>query len=624
MPGLWLILLTLLSLNIKFAVCSATVGFSLSFFALSSNFIFLGFFCSLLILGEGWVLFWAAMILNFIVSLFAFGDLEFFNYFNHFIPACSHRHIKELFDSIGSLKKLFNLLYLFYFVDLPALFFIFYRPLRRSPRNISVSSPRVLALAIIWAAAITLFTLQYQHLKTLPIAQRNDSDIVENNGILSYHVLDFINYLRAQSGLGQTVSDQDLKTIGNFLDEKREQYRSRRDELFGSARGLNVIIVLLESFENFNLNTVINGREITPNFNKLLKESIYFNNFFTQIGPGSTSDSEFAFNTSLYPLISSVVYSDYIKNDFYSLPRILKKSGYHTYVFHGNHGQFWNRGRMYQAQGIERFFSGEDFSIDEVIGMGLSDKSFFRQSLEKTKQFVQQPFYGFYITLSTHYPFKFPASLDPHLDWGKKFTSTALGDYFSIIHYEDEAVAEFLEGLRNLNLLDNSLIVFYGDHHIYLRYSAKKLTEDLGLPYHLMAKAKVPLIIRLPHGKFAREITYPCGQVDVLPTLLYLLGVDNPEIFIGTNALLQQPDFVALSRFFQPDGSFISAQHLYLNTRRKLVNGECYTLPDFKLIDGKECLPEYQKVEETLQISDEIIRGNITADKLKATAFPSF
>ena len=617
MPGLWLILLTLLSLNIKFAVCSLTVGFSFSFIAFFYNFIFLCFDISLLLFFEGRILFWATIILNFSLSLFVFGDLEFFNYFNHFIPTCSHRHIKELFDSIGSLKKLFNLFYLFYFLDLPILFFIFYRPLRRASRKISISARRVLPALMIWIATIILIIYQYQHLKTLPISQRSDSEIVENNGILSYHALDYINYIRAQSGLGQAVSDQDLNLIRNVLREKREQYQSRRDELFGSARGLNVIIVLLESFENFNLNTVINGREITPHLNQLIKESIYFNNFFTQIGPGSTSDSEFAVNTSLYPMISSVIYSDYYKNDFSSLPRILKKSGYHTYVFHGNRGQFWNRGRMYQAQGIERFFSGEDFSIDEVIGMGLSDKSFFRQSLGKIEQFVQQPFFGFFITLSSHYPFKLPARLDPHLDWGEKFASTTLGNYFTIIHYEDEAVAEFLEGLRKLNLLDNSLIVFYGDHHIYLRSSAKKLTEDLGLPYHLMVKAKVPLIIRLPHGKFAREITYPCGQVDVLPTLLYLLGVENPEIFLGTNALLQPPDFVALSRFFQPDGSFVSAKHLYLNTRRKFLNGECYTLPDFKQVDGKECLPEYKKVAETEEISDIIIRGNINPEKLK-------
>jgi phosphoglycerol transferase MdoB-like AlkP superfamily enzyme len=413
------------------------------------------------------------------------------------------------------------------------------------------------------------------------------------------------------------VSAQDLELVKSVLKEKRDLYQSRRDELFGIARGKNVILVLLESFENFNLNTIINGQEISPHLNRLLKESIYFNNLFTVIGPGSTSDAEFAVNTSLFPLVSGIIYSDYFKNDFYSLPKILKKAGYHTYISHANIASFWNREQMYKSQGIDRFFSEKDFLPGEVIEMGLADKLFFRQSLDRIKNEMRQPFYGLFITLSPHHPYKLPADLDPNIDWGESIKSDLLRDYLSVIRYEDEAIAEFLEGLRNLNLLENSLIVLFGDHHIYLTISSRELTRQLGIPYHQIERAKVPLIIRLPGGKFARTVTYPCGQIDVLPTLLYLLGVENPEMFLGTNALLYRPDIVALSRFFQPDGSFVSEKHVFQNTRRKFKNGECYALPDFKPVEGEECLPERDRILKLEEISDIIIRGNIGPEILK-------
>src|SRR5690606_17937437 len=126
----------------------------------------------------------------------------------------------------------------------------------------------------------------------------------------------------------------------------------------------------------------ISGQEITPNFNKLMGESLYFSNFYHQTGQGRTSDADFSSNSSLHPLPTGSVAVRYPHHTFDVLPQILKtQASYTADAFHAYEGSFWNRNNMYQAMGYDRFYSKKDFQLDEPLGWSLGDKSFFRQSL---------------------------------------------------------------------------------------------------------------------------------------------------------------------------------------------------------------------------------------------------
>lgn len=174
------------------------------------------------------------------------------------------------------------------------------------------------------------------------------------------------------------------------------------------AEGRNVIVIQVEALQDFVLNMRYNGQELTPNLNRLLKQdTLYFNRYYQQIGRGGTSDAEFVTQNSLYPSMDIYSYKKYVSNDFLGLPKVLKEKGYSTMAFHGYKPEFWNRSEIYPVLGFDRFISKQDYVNEEVIGWGVSDKSFFRQSslyLLKTRQ----PFYAFLITLSSHHPYALP------------------------------------------------------------------------------------------------------------------------------------------------------------------------------------------------------------------------
>ena len=161
----------------------------------------------------------------------------------------------------------------------------------------------------------------------------------------------------------------------------------------------------LEAIQQFVIGTKFNGKEITPNLNKFINDSAYFENFYYQIGAGNTSDAEFLANTSLYPLNEGAVYFRFPANTYESTANLLKKQGYATYAAHANNPSFWNRMEMYKALGFDKFINSKSLVLDEFLGWGLSDMSFLKQSLNKID--VSRPFYGFFITLSSHYPFNY-------------------------------------------------------------------------------------------------------------------------------------------------------------------------------------------------------------------------
>ena len=115
-----------------------------------------------------------------------------------------------------------------------------------------------------------------------------------------------------------------------------------------SAKGKNLIIVQVEALQQFVIDKTVMGQEITPNLNKLIKSSAYFNNYFYQIAAGGTSDAEFMSNNSLYPAPSGAAFFFYANNNYLSLPKALVKNGYETAALNGYYETFWNRNIMYK------------------------------------------------------------------------------------------------------------------------------------------------------------------------------------------------------------------------------------------------------------------------------------
>ena len=417
------------------------------------------------------------------------------------------------------------------------------------------------------------------------------------------------------SQMRKSATKSQLKTVEKFT---KEHYAAPNKKLFGIAKGRNVIVIHLESFQQFLIDKKINGQEVTPFLNSLYhgQDTYAFSNFFNQVGQGKTSDAENMLETSTYGLSQGSLFAT-LGNDntFQAAPAILKqRAGYTSAVFHGNVASFWNRNNVYKNLGYQYFFDASyfDTSGDKATGYGLKDKLLFADSI-KYLQHLQQPFYVKYLTVTNHFPF----DLDDE-DKDSNFTTTNTGsstvdNYFVTAHYLDQSLQEFFSYLDKTGLAKKSIIMIYGDHYGISNSENKNLASVLGknaddwTDFDNVQMQRVPLMFVIPgsggHGGIYS--TYG-GEIDVLPTLLHLLGISTKRyIQFGTDLFSSQHDQVVALRnqdFVTPKYTSISGK-IYLNSTGKLAK--------LTKQEKKRLRADQKKVSEELALSDSLNEKNL-------------
>ena len=297
----------------------------------------------------------------------------------------------------------------------------------------------------------------------------------------------------------------------------------RYADLAGIFRGKNLIVLQVESLEASLLGLTWQGQEITPNLNALLGESLQFDHVVEQVRDGNSSDAELLFQASMYPVASGSAFLRFGDNRWNALPNILKGSGYTSVALHGDEKTYWNRDQVFAQMGFDRYIDETQFDPDLLagdprIGMGTLDETLFRQGIREIAA-LPEPFHAFLITITSHMPFTMPS--DYHgltLD-----TDQRTHDYLQSIHYVDRVFGDFYRELELRGLLEDSVLVIYGDHEGVHKYYPTELPDN---------DKRVPFLIHAP-GLDGRVISNAGGQVDMLPTLLYLMGIDN-ELYSGT------------------------------------------------------------------------------------------
>jgi phosphoglycerol transferase MdoB-like AlkP superfamily enzyme len=380
---------------------------------------------------------------------------------------------------------------------------------------------------------------------------------------------------------------------------------------FGVAQGRNLIFIQVESLENAVLNAKIGGAEITPNLNALTQDGLYFSNYYTQVGLGNTADAEFATLDSLYPLPDSVAFVDHAQNKYAALPQLLVDHGYDTQVFHGDVATFWNRANIYPNLGYQAWHMQDEFTSTRAIGItGLGDEDFFQQALPKVEA-LKQPFMATLITLSSHTPFILPEDLRtlPIPD-GSGLNDTQK-QYLESVHYFDKAIGEFVAGLKQSGLYDNSVIVIFGDHGSYTGISQALGTEPDGVGD--MNESRVPLIILAPGTGLKGERTIPGSHLDVYPTVAHLLGLEAPKSALGQD-LLSTTTPVAVNRKSVTGGisAIIGIPVTYVaSTDGVFERGSCLKTGTRQSVSIEECRGLYDQQSNILRVSDTTIRANL-------------
>ncbi|MEY8733513.1 LTA synthase family protein [Peribacillus frigoritolerans] len=538
------------------------------------------------------------LIMSFFITLVLFANLVFFRFFNDFLTIPVLFQTSNMNDLGSSVHELINPSDLLYFADILFLLLL----LKYKPKTFHESryNPQDRKFFLLMALGVTFFNLALAEAARPELLTRTfDREIlVKNIGTYHYHLYDAI--LQTKSSAQRALADgSELSEIENYV---RANQKEVNDELYGLAKGKNVILISLESTQSFVINKTVNGEEVTPFLNQFIKDSYYFNNFYHQTGQGKTSDSEFIIENSLYPLGRGAVFFTHAQNEYKATPEILTEKGYYTASLHANNKSFWNRDIMYDSLGYQRFYDSDEYKVSEgnSINWGLNDKSFFKQSISHLKR-MPEPFYAKFITLTNHFPFTLKEedrTLEPY-----DSNSKTLNQYFPTVRYTDEALEQFIGDLKRNGLYEDSIFVLYGDHYGISENHNSAMSQFLGkeiTPFESVQLQRVPLIIHVP-GQKGKTISTVSGQIDVRPTLLHLLGIENDDyIEFGKDLFSEEKlEFTVLR-----DSSFITKDYLY-------TMDTCYEKNTGAATAKDSCEKYLEKAKQELDYSDKIIYGDL-------------
>ena len=584
------------------------------------------------------------------LTLLCIINSSYYNYFSSYTSISqlvTTKYLGEVKDSLITVVKLRDFIYLVLPTILIA--YILKTKYKFSNNKNFKSFLKVNNLTVICTVlfALNLKPVDYSRL----VKQWNRIYLVEKFGLYVYHVNDVFQSVEPKL-IAIFGYDKAKKNFNDYY-AKRTDVQSYTNEYTNIFKGKNVISIHGESIQKFVINLKINGKEVTPNLNRLVKEGMYFSNYYSQVSVGTSSDSEFTINTSLMPAKVGVAFVSYFDREYVTIPKLFKSLGYYNMSFHANKGDFWNRNSMYKSLGYDKFYDQKAFKIDETIGLGLSDKSFFRQltPILKKENDKHQNFYATLIMLTNHTPFpdissysKDPLDLKMYVTENGEtkaypyLEGTVLGRYLQSVHYADEALGELMEHLETNGLLDNSVIMFYGDHDARLSSSEYKRfynydykndkTLDESDPnykkygyYEHELNRSVPFFFwsKNDNQKINKTITNVMGAYDILPTLGNMFGFYN-KYALGSDIFNTNNDNTVIF----PNGNYVTNK-IYYNSQAD----EAYDIEKKEVI-AKELEPkEYitkrtKETDQKLNVSNDILVYNLlkkvglkTNDELK-------
>ena len=484
---------------------------------------------------------------NAAISIMLIIDIWYYRAYNNFLTV---HLLKRTFHSRDFIEKILPVIQfkdLIFVADVLILFFLIFRF-----KKIFTGIGRSILLFILVLSLSTGYIF-YQYYN-VDVTQKNNAyslfkviwtptATLTNTSPLGYHVFDAIYYFTqcVTEELTSEVKDSIIK----WFEQKEENLPDNKYK--GIFEGKNLLYINIESLENFVINRKIEDKEITPFLNSLLKNSLYFSEFHEQVNDGVSSDGDFLVNTSVYPLRKGSTFIRFPYNTYNSMPKLLSSKGYSTLAIHPDRPSNWNWTQSIFSIGFDKYIDVLSLNLDEWVISGLSDESYLHQ-IEPMVISQKQPFYTFMVTQSSHGPFNLP---DEKRELGLKagLDKSYMGGYFESVHYTDKHLSEFIGNLDKQGLLDNTVVVISGDHTGIHKYGYEMPPSEFYEDWWFENRMRIPLIIYYK-GMQGEEIKIRGGQVDVLPTLAYLMGIEDKALAntaMGRNLLKTNKDFAVLT-----------------------------------------------------------------------------
>lgn len=543
-------------------------------------------------------------------SILLFANNIYYIYSSSILSIAQISNLQYTNEILGAFPTLLRENQIIYFIDFIFLILLFLIKEVKIEENKKVNKKVKFARMISGVAGIIIL-----YIACIPsVSQGNEESynkdmLIKNCTIYGYYVYDIKNAIMQGSNSKYKNKKEMQEDYNTLMTEYEEKYGEKQYNLEGYLKGKNIIIVQLESLQNFLVNKEINGKEILPRINEFLKENIEFTDMHMQ-SYTTTADSEHSTINSLYPIENGMAFTKYYTNTYDDIFKVLHNNDYYTSYMHGNEYEFWNRGNLYGRLEIDDLALKDKFDDYEYINGFLSDELLYLQGIEKLKTY-QKPFFSFIVSASSHNPYELEGLQDRSkisIDVGK-YKGTHFGNYLEAANYADYAFGVFIDKLKENNLYDNTAILVFGDHNglsmydedmiEYLEEQNSILNDtDLKLNFsNVLFGLKIPGINEI-------KITKPVSKLDIKPTLCFLCGIED-GFSLGTN-MFENKDFVCINndrivtdKYFYAEGWF----------ERKTGNEIDLEKIDPELENTLETYYEYMKKE--LNISNSIIVNNL-------------
>ena len=556
-----------------------------------------------------------------LLFIWLFSNAVYYREFSDFVTVNTMMASSSVSAGLGEAALgLFRPWDIIYLIDFPILGYLMYKKLIRvdhRPFNKRASFAITALSSMLFTANLFLAEIDRPQLLT--------------RGFSNYYVVRalglpaFLGYSGNQTYQANKerskASAEDLKPVEEYI---QNHYAEPNKDYFGIAKGRNVIYVHLESFQQFLIDYKLqaDGKEyeVTPFLNSLYhsNSTLAFSNVFNQVKAGKTSDAETMIETGLFGLNQGSFMVNYGgTNTQQAAPFILSKNGgYTSAVFHGNAGSFWNRNTAYKQWGYNYFFDASYFTKQDDTNSfqyGLNDKIMLKDSIKYLER-LQQPFYVKYITVSNHYPYTTSLIGDEIGFPLAKTKDETINGYFATANYLDSSVKALFDYLKKSGLYDNSIIVLYGDHFGISQTRNPNLaplvgkTSETWSNYDNAMMQRVPYMVVIPGMDKGKIIDTYGGQVDMLPTLEHLLGIDTKNYLqVGQDMLSTQHQQIVA---FRSSNNFVTPKYTSFNGRTYYTQtGEEITNPDETI---KKELDDIRNAANTqLKISDAIQTGDL-------------
>lgn len=577
---------------------------------LAKTFIFSMFIVSVLFLfRKNRLRFFLALIVDLVFSLIAFADNLYYSYSSSLISISQVSNLQYSEQISAVLKDLLNKAQIFYFLDIIVIIMLLITKFIKLEKTKTNG----------WKSSIVYFSVMMTiYCSTIPTyVEASQSHVynkkmqLELGTVYTFHYLDFKTNMNLKKTAKYATNGEMMIEYDKLKNEYNENYQEDLYNLKDIAKGKNVIVLQLESFQNFLLYKEINGKEITPNLNKFMNENIYFKNMIIQ-SYSTTADSEHSAMSSLYPLENGMAFAQYSANEYDDFYGEYKESGYYTMYTHGNDGDFWNRNNVYGKLDIDELDFIENFDEDSTLINGwISDESLYNQVIKNVEK-VNKPFFINIVSASSHTAFDLPGLDNKYeyidIDVGK-FKDTYFGNYLEAVNYADNQFGKFIEQLKEKNLYDNSMILVYGDHYGMQMYNYEMLDylEEVDHKYNNV-ETEINYIntvcgLRIPGVEYM-VIDKTISKLDIKPTICYLSGIKD-GISLGTN-MFGSKDFACLN-----NGIIVTDEYYFNGDWYYRKNGEKLDLSSF---DEKqqEKIKNYERYMNTeMNISNSIILNNL-------------